>query len=220
MRNTVRLKGGADVDVLGVRARAQLDKRRRIAAAAEAVFREKGFDGAGLREIAARARVSTGTIFQFAPDKRTLLAIVFNEHLDAHMAKAFATLDRSTPLIGQLVHVFGERYKYLRRDPDLAVHLIQELTFPSRVLVADDSPMGAYLRRRAAFRAQITSLIADQQRLGRLTAKYDAGDITDIVRAINLMEVREWLASAEKPTIANGLQRLRKVLEIALSGLL
>ena len=65
----------------GLRERQKTERRRRIEAAARAVFREKGYEAATTREIAARAEVSIGTLFAYAADKRDLLAMVYRDEL-------------------------------------------------------------------------------------------------------------------------------------------
>lgn len=204
--------------MLGARALGRLEKQRRIAEAAEAVFHEKGYDGATVRLIAARAGVATGTIFQFAPDKRSLLLLVFGRTLELLADRAFATLDRRASLVDQFLHIFRERYEFFHNDIDLARHLMQELAFYPRLVSEDPtSPFVQYLARRDATRAKIATIVAEQQRAGRVDPAIDPQDITDMAVAILTTEIREWLTSA-RPSVAVGLKRLRKMLVLALSG--
>ena len=79
----------------GIRARRQLETRRRITESATAIFHEVGYEAATMRAIAARANVATGTLFLHAPEKRSLLLMVLNNELERAGERAFATLDRS-----------------------------------------------------------------------------------------------------------------------------
>jgi AcrR family transcriptional regulator len=203
---------------LGVRALGRLEKQRRVAEAAEAVFREFGYQDAAVRTIAARAGVSIGTVFEFAPDKRSLLLLIFGGVLDRLTDGAIATLDRDASLLDQFMHIFRERYRFFHDEIDLARNLIVEFGFfPKPTL--PDSPVAQYLATRAAFRERIAQVVAEQQRRRRIDSAIDPHDITSIAIAINLIEFREWLAE-ETPSVEQGLCRLRKMLRIALCGVL
>lgn len=91
----------------GLRERNKRDKRRRILAAARALFVEKGFDAATTREIASRAGVGAGTLFTYARDKRELMYLVFRDQIETVQERAFADVPAKAPLVDQLMHVFG-----------------------------------------------------------------------------------------------------------------
>lgn len=206
----------AERRTLGVRERGRLEKQRRVAEAAEAVFREAGYEQAAMRTIAARAGVSVGTVFEFAPDKRSLLLLIFGPMLNRLTDRAIATLDRDAPLVEQFMHVFAERYRFFHADIALARHLVSELAFFPRDLEAD-SPVAKYLASRSELREKIARLVAEQQRAGRVDPAVGAGDVVSIAMNINLIELREWLA-VERPDVEAGLERLNRILTIALSG--
>ena len=88
------------------RERNKQETLERIKAAAEAVFVEKGFDDASIREIAARAEVGVGTVFNYAADKRDLLFLVVNEKLEATNRKAFRDVPETLPVVEQILIVF------------------------------------------------------------------------------------------------------------------
>src|SRR5664280_1854457 len=96
----------------GLRERQKTERRRRIEAAARAVFREKGYDAATTREIAARAEVSIGTLFAYAADKRELLTMVYRDELHELTETTFASVPAAAPVLDQLVHVLEPRYAY------------------------------------------------------------------------------------------------------------
>ncbi|MDE1571149.1 TetR/AcrR family transcriptional regulator [Aquabacter sp. P-9] len=66
----------------GQRARNKIDKLQRIKESATQLFIEKGFDDTTTREIAVRASVGIGTLFNYANDKRDLLFLVYNRDLE------------------------------------------------------------------------------------------------------------------------------------------
>src|SRR5260370_32173374 len=77
--------------------------RLRVAAllkAAAAVFAEKGFDGATMTEVAARASTAIGSLYQFFPNKEALADAVlarFGELMDAGLLRGRAPGARPFP---------------------------------------------------------------------------------------------------------------------------
>src|SRR5260370_37756679 len=75
--------------------------RLRVAAllkAAAAVFAEKGFDGATMTEVAARASTAIGSLYQFFPNKVALADAVlarFGELMDAGLGPFAALVPRA-----------------------------------------------------------------------------------------------------------------------------
>ena len=65
-----------DASATGRRERNRQDKRERIRDAAEDLFNECGYDAATTRDIAHRAGVSLGTLFNYADDKRDLIFLI------------------------------------------------------------------------------------------------------------------------------------------------
>lgn len=203
----------------GLRERQKRARRTSIEAAARAEFREKGFDGATTRDIAARAGVSIGTLFAYAPDKRQLLAMVVRDELHALTERTFDAVAATAPFLDQLESVLRPRYAYWGADPELARDAIRE-TFvsaylPGSTLDADApaAPPEYFLRRR------LGDLTARARAHGRLVATADAELIARLVLDIYLSEHREWLAEG-KPRIAPGVRRLRAVLALALASVL
>jgi AcrR family transcriptional regulator len=59
--------------VTGLRERKRLERRKEILLAAARIFKERGYDEARIEEIAERADVSPGTVYNYFPTKDTLL---------------------------------------------------------------------------------------------------------------------------------------------------
>lgn len=64
----------------------QAERRERLLDAALAVFLERGYAGAGVREIAHRAGVTEGLIYHYFPGKRELLLVLLRERSPAAAA--------------------------------------------------------------------------------------------------------------------------------------
>lgn len=112
----------------GRRERNKREKFERIVSAARRLFREKGFADTTTQEIAEAADIGSGTLFLYAKSKEDLLVVVFKDEMLAVAAEAFTTLDRSKPLLDQLMTVFGNMITYHQRDMALSRVLIKELT--------------------------------------------------------------------------------------------
>src|SRR5258705_4612277 len=87
----------------GVRERKKLDKRERIRAAARALFAEVGYDEAALRQIAKRAEIGLGTLFDYVSNKRDLVFLICNEEFDAAVKEALAAALYEETLFDQLI---------------------------------------------------------------------------------------------------------------------
>lgn len=58
-----------------------IEKRKRLMAAAMALFDEQGFQGTNAKQIASKAGVSVGTFYAYFKDKKAILLDVVNQHL-------------------------------------------------------------------------------------------------------------------------------------------
>jgi AcrR family transcriptional regulator len=204
----------------GVRARRQLETRRRITESAAAVFREHGYEAATMRAIAARAKVATGTLFLYAPEKRSLLLMILNKDLDRAGELALRTLDAGAPLLEQLVHIFRTRYTFLGRDTRLSLDALQQSSFLlNEDKLKPDSEAGRYLARLNAMRDGIAELITGHQRRGAVRPDVDPDDAASVAMAIYSSEVRMWLR-LRNPRVASGIRILERRLALALRGML
>lgn len=200
----------------GLRERQKTERRRRIEAAARAVFREKGYDAATTREIAARAEVSIGTLFAYAADKRELLTMVYRDELHELTETTFASVGAGAPVLEQLMHVLEPRFAYWNADPQLARHAVRETfaaIYPAGGTATEDAAPEQFLRR------QLVALLATAQADGRLATGDDPALIARVVLDIYLSENRGWLAERD-PQLATGVAGLRSALALALRSLL
>src|SRR5262245_50152518 len=116
---------------MSLREKKKLQTRDRIRAAAAELFARRGYSAATMRQIARRAHVGLGTLFNYAEDKRDLVFLIFNEELNAVTDTALAAARPGAPLLDQLTAVFRAHYDWLATQPALARILLQELTFYS-----------------------------------------------------------------------------------------
>lgn len=203
---------------LGRRARGKLEKLRRIKQAARRIFREKGFEAATTREIAARADVAYGTLFIYARDKRDLLMMLVNDDLDALTEPAFAAASRKGPLIEQLIAFFRPRFEYWAERREFSRYAVWEM-FEFVTHGGDTGEEAARFRaRRSQLVSKLAGLVRQKQAVGRIEQSEDAETIAWLFMAIYLSENRKWL-EAHKPNVRVVTARLRRLLELAIKGI-
>lgn len=200
-----------------VRERNKAERRRRVVAAARAVFSERGYEDATTREIATRAGVAVGTVFVYARDKRDLLMTIVNDDLEAVTDESFARVDDGErPLLEKLITLFEPRYRYWVRDPELSTFALHE-TAAARVRDVP-SETERFYRRRHRMIGKIAELVAAEQRAGRLGTPDTPEAIALFLFGTYLAHARFWLSERD-PDVADGIARLRRQLQIAMNGL-
>jgi AcrR family transcriptional regulator len=121
--------------------------RERIRKAALELFREKGFDGATLREIAKRAGMGASSIYRHVQSKEELLI----DELEAIQEEAWRRFreddDRSRPTRQRVHHFLQAQHDLLAADPDLTMIALRAATKPEarvarKSLVLNDRTIG------------------------------------------------------------------------------
>jgi AcrR family transcriptional regulator len=144
--------------------------RERIRRAAMALFREKGFDGATLREIAKRAEMGASSIYRHVQSKEELLI----DELEAIQETAWQRFreedERDRPTRERVHHFLGVQHELLVEDRDLTMIALRATTRPEarvarRSLVLNDRTIG---------------LLAEILQMGRKRR--------DLVRDLNVLE--------------------------------
>ncbi len=199
----------------GTRERAKAERRRRLRAAALAVFAEKGFEAATTREIAERAGVGAATLFRYAQEKRDLLLMIVNDDLSAMNEEMFAALDYDVPLVDALVSLFAPRYAYWAANPELAREAIH-LTVLARA-GSDTFETQRYRSRRGHLLSTMMELIERHQARGTLRRDYTPAQLAEFLLDIYIAQRRRWLTDAE-PDVATGIAELRQMLVLAVDG--
>jgi len=98
------------------------EPRARILAAAAEAFAEKGFDGAGVDEIARRAGVNKAMLYYYVGDKAALYGAVVTEFLDlmrAAIAESLEGLTDSRDKIRAMQHAFIRTFNAAPHYPRL-----------------------------------------------------------------------------------------------------
>lgn len=165
-------------DGLGKREQNKAEKRRRIVEAAEALFREKGFDNTTTAEISAAAGVGTGTLYLYVDSKEDLLVAVFRVEVGRAWEAAFARVDPDAPLVDQLLTLFGHMADYHLEDQVLAKAYFREMMFAKGEVARS---IGSFVR---VVMYRLEELVDTAQVRGELVA-----DVDPVVVARNLFAI-------------------------------
>jgi len=107
------------------------ETRRIIFDTAYQLLDEKGYEKMTMRELAARAGVGLGTIFQHFKDKSTLLVAVFEHEFQPIVDQAFASVPQGDLKV-RLSYLVRQFYSFYARRPHISRILIKELYIDPR----------------------------------------------------------------------------------------
>ena len=198
---------------MGLRERKKLETRERIRAAAAELFTRHGYGAATMRQIAARAHVGLGTLFNYAEDKRDLVFLIFNEELNAITDVALAAPRPGQPLAAQLLAVFAVHYRWLATKPALARILLQELTFYS-----SGKQAATFHSIRKRLIDGVEALVRRAQKSGEVSARQPSSVIARHVFFTYSASLRWWIA-APQPDPEAGIRDLKRLLALQVEGL-
>jgi len=198
---------------VGKREKKKTATRERIRAAASDLFARRGYGAATMRQIAKRAHVGLGTLFNYAEDKRDLVFLIFNEELNATTDVALAAPRTRDAPLEQLMAVFRAHYEWLATQPELARILLQELTFYS-----SGKQAATFHAIRKRLIDGVESLVSANQASGKLRKDVPAAVIARHIFFVYSASLRWWIA-APKPDPARGAAELRRLLKLQFEGL-
>lgn len=198
---------------MGLREKKKLETRSRIRAAAAELFTRHGYGAATMRQIAARAHVGLGTLFNYAADKRDLVFLIFNEELNAITDVALAAPRPGQPLGAQLAAVFAVHYRWLAAKPALARILLQELTFYS-----SGKQAATFHGIRQRLMDGLEALVRRAQERGEVKSREDPRLIARHIFFTYSASLRWWIA-APHPDPEAGIRDLKRLLALQVEGL-
>jgi len=195
---------------LGLRERNKLEKRLRIREATRELFSAHGFEAATLRQIAERAQVGLGTLFQYARDKRDLTVLLFNEDLARLVDEAVAASARESRILDQIMAIWHPHYAFFAQDPALCRILLRDMYFYT--VGREALRFGETAGR---LRRHLTSVVAAARARGELTRSASAADISALLFSVFESSVRDWMRE-EAPVASDGLATLRRRVRLQL----
>ena len=209
------MKKAAAVDqpVMGLREQNKQEKLLRIKTAAKELFTELGYDAATTRDIAKRARVGLGTLFNYADDKRDLIFLIYVDHLNELQQRASQAVSTRKSLLEQLVAFFSFLYEDFASNPTLSRILLRELTFYRHGKLSVE-----FNDNRLRVVDSVRQLVAQAQERGRILSKENPATIALGLFYIYAGAVRLWI-SEDDPDLKEGLAALRKQFRLYINGL-
>lgn len=198
---------------LGLREQHKLEKRQRIRAAVRELFSRHGYETATLRQIAKRAHVGLGTLFNYAQDKRDLVFLIFNEELAAVTDEALRAARSRTDLLEQLLGVCRAHYRFFGKNPALSRILLKDMTFYS-----EGKQAAEFLQIRARLLAGLEEIARAAQQSGRIRTEEEPQRIANSFFFVFAGALRWWIAGT-KPDPEKGLAELKRLFELQIEGL-
>ncbi len=152
--------------------------RDRLIEAAAAVFAEKGYDGAGVQEIARRAGFTTGAIYGRFRGKAELLLAAIEARSHDELEQLFA----EHRFEGRVADVLTTVGSHLVTDP---FDEGQALLLEAFVAARRDPEVAALMRDRLEQRAQtFAALVEDAKAAGQIEADLDTDAIVRFCHAV------------------------------------
>ncbi|MCH1513245.1 MAG: helix-turn-helix domain containing protein [Acidimicrobiales bacterium] len=150
---------------------------RLITAAAE-VFAERGYDGAGVAEIARRAGVTTGAIYSRYRGKSELLFDVLDSRVGDHLESILSSSEHNSP--ADLLSTLGSHLLDQHGDED---PLFLEAVVASR----RDSEMSEMMSRKLEDEGMgLAKIIEEAKSDGQIDNSIDTASIVTFAQAISL----------------------------------
>jgi AcrR family transcriptional regulator len=141
--------------------------RNAILDAAEAVFAERGFHGARIQDIAARARTAVGTVYNHFARKDDVLAALLEERTEELLAQLQSRADDPKTFRGLLEARVGRMLSYVERHRAFFAIASEHGLFAG--VTAPGARVGPQrLRRVEDFRAVFLALVEEGIRTGDL----------------------------------------------------
>jgi AcrR family transcriptional regulator len=158
------------------------DTARRLVAAATEVFAEKGYDRAGVAEIARRAGLTTGAIYSRYSGKAELLAAAVQDSVPEQFERLFAQ-SVQTGRATDLLQAVGA-YLVTRDDDECGAN---SLLLEAVVAARRDPEVAVVVRRAlAARKARWSDLIEAGKAGGTITEDVDTEALVHFTHAVGL----------------------------------
>lgn len=188
------------------------DKRERIKVAARSLFTEVGYDNATLRHIAARAGVALGTLSLYAEDKRDLILLVYNDEVEAMIARGITLVHERASLTENLIAFFRVFYEGYAANVQLARTYLQVNFFTYGM-----NTKGLAKNRQRKFEA-VKRIVELGRQGGHVRNDIKSDFIAMHLLMLHSSAVRVWIVE-EDPSVRRGIAMLRKLLSLQAQGL-
>jgi len=199
----------ATTETRSLRERKKQARKERIYQAAVELFRQQGFDGTTVEEIAAAADVGKGTFFNYFPTKEAVL-LYQGERQMMHVRDQLADVLASPTLsaVAKLKCLLHTLTEGLEDNKDLTRVVVFE-TIKTPAALSDR-------RDRLGFRTLVSEILAAGQARGEIRPDLDSVLMAQAIVAVYLQEVFFWCTSQETYALV---PRLSEMLDMFVEGI-
>jgi TetR/AcrR family transcriptional regulator, cholesterol catabolism regulator len=176
----------ASREAVGRRERRKREVEQRIRRAAAHLFHEKGYAEATVEEIAERADVAKGTLFNYFPRKDSLLLAVRDDEAAAVLRGLGPEDEWQGPAAVRLLRLFVAFAEATERNPQLSRVMVIE---GMRSFTLECAPAPVELEVRAL----AERLVREAQACGEFDSGIEAGAAVSLLLAAYAMTLVEWL---------------------------
>lgn len=160
----------------------KINSRRRILKASRKLFSKIGYEETMMEDIAQKAEVSKATIYNYFPNKESLL-----------IGTADEVLERIKGLIKHELAGFDNSEDKLRNAlQEFIVSSVEYLSLSRRITYLNSCEDSPIYETRKEMVGLLKGLIIDMQREGSLRSDVNAEDVVDVVMGIYLIALFEW----------------------------
>ncbi|WP_171239505.1 TetR/AcrR family transcriptional regulator [Ruegeria sp. HKCCA5491] len=131
----------------------------RIRKAALRLFAQQGYAAVSMRQIAADVGVQAGALYNYTPDKQSLLYRLMNDHMQ-HLLSTYAKLERPATALEALRQFVGFHIRFHLERPDEVFIAYMEL----RNLTPEN--FGEIEALRRAYEDSLEQILKDGQEVG------------------------------------------------------
>ena len=201
----------------GLRAKHKIDRNSRIVEAASGLFRREGYEGARIEEIAAKAEVSVGTIYNYYRNKGDILVAIVSMEVHEVLAAGLRIVQNPPKDVERAIDTLIATYL----DHSL-VYLSKEMWRQAMATSTQqpDSPFGkTYTSLDRALADQTCALIAKLQNLGFAHSAIDARGVGEMIfNSMNMMFI-EFIKDEDMSikTLRTNIRRQNRTLVQAIS---
>ncbi len=127
-------------------------KRERVLKQAARLFAERGFEGADLAELAKRAGVAKGSLYNYFHDKQDLFIYVCRDGLRRSRQAVYGQIDPAWDIYQQVEHIFRRGVAFAQEHPEYVALYLSVATagmepFAERLSLEVEKHTADYLKR-------------------------------------------------------------------------
>jgi AcrR family transcriptional regulator len=200
--------------VVGVRELSKQESQHKIMVAARELFAELGYDRATLRQIAAKAGLTVGALFNHVTDKRDLIYLIFNEEVSTVVDLALTAPRPYQNFSAKLRSIAEHYYRLFASEPVLSRILLSEV-----VVISPGMHLDRYILLRNKLLNGYVELVTQGQQTGELKSYESPEVVSRYIFFVFAASIRWWLASSPRPEWRDGMRDFDRMMRLVTDGL-